>query len=174
MRIFKKLSENTWQERQLAHQHSELAITNLDVRAKGRPGKRWIESVVVILKCNGLFAYPPNHRSTLVMFLVLIFRWRNAKNRVKVGVLGWGWPASSLFNNYNTEVQEKGATPFLGLLHFTFDPYLIMLSVKKGSIKYHFVSLLWLDLRLNPESPEPVVNTLPLGQWPGIKLYLFS
>ena len=32
----------------------------------------------------------------------------------------------------------KGATPFPGLLHFTFDPYLIMLSVKQGGTKYHF------------------------------------
>ena len=36
------------------------------------------------------------------------------------------------------------ATPFPGLLHFTLDPYLIMLSVKQGSIKYHFLSL-WYD-----------------------------
>ena len=38
-----------------------------------------------------------------------------------------------------------GATPFPGLLHFTLDPYLIMLSVKQGSIKFHFLSL-WHDL----------------------------
>ena len=30
------------------------------------------------------------------------------------------------------------ATPFPGLLHFTLEPYLIMLSVKQGGIKYHF------------------------------------
>ena len=32
----------------------------------------------------------------------------------------------------------EGATPFPGLLHFTLDPYLIMLNVKPGGIKYHF------------------------------------
>ena len=32
----------------------------------------------------------------------------------------------------------EGATPFPELLLFTFDPYLIMLSVKQGSIKEHF------------------------------------
>ena len=32
----------------------------------------------------------------------------------------------------------EGATPFPGLLHFTLDTYLILLSVKKGDIKYHF------------------------------------
>ena len=35
----------------------------------------------------------------------------------------------------------EGATPFPGLLQFTFTLYLIMLSVKQGSIKYHFLSL---------------------------------
>ena len=37
-----------------------------------------------------------------------------------------------------------GVTPFLGLLHFTLDTYLIMPSVKQGSIKYYFKSL-WYD-----------------------------
>ena len=32
----------------------------------------------------------------------------------------------------------EGATPFPGLLPFILDPYLIMLSVKQGAIKYHF------------------------------------
>ena len=32
----------------------------------------------------------------------------------------------------------EGTTPFRGLLHFNLDTYLIMLSVKQGSIKYHF------------------------------------
>ena len=40
---------------------------------------------------------------------------------------------------------REGATPLPGLLHFTLDPYLIMLSVKQGSIKDHFLSL-WYDL----------------------------
>ena len=38
----------------------------------------------------------------------------------------------------------KGTTPFLGLLHFTLNPYLIMLSIKAGGNKYHFLSL-WYD-----------------------------
>ena len=33
---------------------------------------------------------------------------------------------------------------FPGLLHFTLNAYLIMLSVKQGGIKYHFLSL-WYD-----------------------------
>ena len=36
--------------------------------------------------------------------------------------------------------------PFSGLLHFTLDMYPIMLSVKQGGIKYHFVeSLVYLS-----------------------------
>ena len=36
---------------------------------------------------------------------------------------------------------EDGATPFPGLLHFTLDPYIIVLSAKQGSVKYQFLSL---------------------------------
>ena len=61
----------------------------------------------------------------------------------KVSDLSREWPEGSLFNSYHTGIGE-GATPFTGLLHFTLDPYLIMLSVKQGGIKYHFLSL-WYD-----------------------------
>ena len=37
-----------------------------------------------------------------------------------------------------TPTFSGGATLFPGLLHFTLDKYLIMLSVKQGGIKYHF------------------------------------
>ena len=39
---------------------------------------------------------------------------------------------------------EEGATPFTGLLHFILDTYLIVLRVKQGGIKYHFLSL-WFE-----------------------------
>ena len=39
------------------------------------------------------------------------------------------------------QILDKGATPFPGLLQFTLDPYVIILSVKKGGIKYHFLSM---------------------------------
>ena len=38
----------------------------------------------------------------------------------------------------------KDANPFLGLFRLTLDPYLIKLSVKQGSINYHFLSP-WYD-----------------------------
>ena len=57
---------------------------------------------------------------------------------------------------------EEGTAPFPGLLHFTLDPYFIMLSVKQGGIKYHFFSFffffflsLWYgDLGLKPSHPD--------------------
>ena len=42
------------------------------------------------------------------------------------------------------EQSREGGTPFTRLLHFTLDPYLIMLSIKQGSTKYDFFSL-WYD-----------------------------
>ena len=62
-------------------------------------------------------------------------------NYIKVGDHGRRWPEGSLFNSYYT---KEGATPFPGLLHFTLDLYVIMLSVKQGGIKHHFYSL-WYD-----------------------------
>ena len=41
-----------------------------------------------------------------------------------------------------------GCYSFSYLLHFNLDPYLIMLSVKQGGIKYHFLSL-WYDSTLD-------------------------
>ena len=62
----------------------------------------------------------------------------------KVGDHSRGWPEGSLFDSLLHQGVGEGATPFPGLLHFTLDPYLIMLSVKQGGIKYHFSSL-WYD-----------------------------
>ena len=50
----------------------------------------------------------------------------------------------ALFSIATTPSCRGGRCSFLGLLHFTLDPYLIMLSVKQGGIKYHFLSL-WYD-----------------------------
>ena len=48
------------------------------------------------------------------------------------------------FSIATTPGSRGRATPFPELLHFTLDTYLIMLSVKQGIIKYHFLSL-WYD-----------------------------
>ena len=62
----------------------------------------------------------------------------------KVGDHSRGWPEGSLFDSLLHQCVGEGANPFPGLLHFTLDPYLIILSVKQGGIKYHFLSL-WYD-----------------------------
>ena len=51
------------------------------------------------------------------------------------------------FSIATTPRCRGGDTPFLGLLHFTLDTYLISLSVKQGGIKYHLV---WRNLGFNP------------------------
>ena len=60
--------------------------------------------------------------------------------KVKVKLATRSLPFQSLLHRGVGE----GATPFPGLLHFTLDTYLILLSVKQGGIKYHFKSL-WYD-----------------------------
>ena len=60
----------------------------------------------------------------------------------KVGDLCRGCPKGSFFDSYyTTDGVGEGVTPFPGLLHFTLNTYLILLSVKQGGIKYHFLSL---------------------------------
>ena len=57
---------------------------------------------------------------------------------------------------------REGAIPFPGLPHFTSDPYLIRLSVKQGSIKYHFLSLWYDSTWIEPKSPGPLAKTLTI------------
>ena len=61
----------------------------------------------------------------------------------KLATLAEGDPKAP-FSIATTRGVGEGTTPFPGLLHFTLDPYLIMLSVKQGGIVYHFLSL-WYD-----------------------------
>ena len=74
---------------------------------------------------------------SLIMIILLIYKVS------KFGDCNRGRPEDSLFISYYTEVQG-GAAPFLGLLNFTIESYLIMLSVKQGDIRCHFLSL-WYD-----------------------------
>ena len=78
----------------------------------------------------------------------------------KVGDLSPGWPKGSLFDSYYTKVYG-GATPFPGLIYFTLDPYLIMLSVNQGGIKYDFLLVFGMTRPgIEPRSPGPLANTL--------------
>ena len=55
-----------------------------------------------------------------------------------------------------------GATSFPGLLHYTLDPYLIMLSVKQGGIKYYCWVFGMTRPGIEPLSPGPLANTLSI------------
>ena len=53
------------------------------------------------------------------------------------------------FSIGTTRSVGESATPFPGSFHFTTDTYLII-SVKQGSIKYHFLSFKYDTLRTRP------------------------
>ena len=69
---------------------------------------------------------------------------------------------------------SKGTTSFPGLLHFTLDLYLIMLSVKQGGIEYPFFFLFFFWVfgmtwpGIEPRSPGPLANTLTIMPMSGI------
>ena len=57
----------------------------------------------------------------------------------KVSNRSRGGPECSPLNSWGV---GKGASLFLRLLHFTFDVYLKMRSVKQSGIKYHFFGMI--------------------------------
>ena len=59
-------------------------------------------------------------------------------SKVKLATIVEGDPKAPFSIATTPRCVGEGATPFPGLLHFTLEPYLIMLSVKQGGIKYHF------------------------------------
>ena len=60
-----------------------------------------------------------------------------------------------------TQRCREGATPFLGLLHFTVDPYLIMLSIKQGRSKYNFWIFSMTRHETKSSFPGPLVTLYP-------------
>ena len=64
-------------------------------------------------------------------------------SKVKLATVVEGDPKAP-FSIATTPRCRGGCYSFPGLLHFTLDLYFIMLSVKQGGIKYHFLSL-WYD-----------------------------
>ena len=59
-----------------------------------------------------------------------------SKSKVKLATIVEGNPKAP-FSIATTPMCRGGRYSFPGLLYFTLDPYLIMLSVKQGGIKYH-------------------------------------
>ena len=64
------------------------------------------------------------------------------------------------FSIATTPRCRGGRYSFPGLLYFTLDPYLIMLSVKQGGIKYHFWVFGMTRPGIERRSPGPLANTL--------------
>ena len=65
----------------------------------------------------------------------------------------------------------KGATPFPGWLLFTLATCLIILSVKQGDIKYHFLNVFgMIRPGIEPRSPGPLANTV--STTPMSRLYI--
>ena len=52
----------------------------------------------------------------------------------------------ALFLIATTPRCKRGCYSIPWIAHFTLDPYLIMLGVKQGSIKYHFLSLWYVSI----------------------------
>ena len=63
-----------------------------------------------------------------------------------------------LFSIAITQGVKQGTTLFIGLLHYTIDWYLIMMSVKQGRVKYYFLRL-WYDSTRDSTPVSLLANT---------------
>ena len=96
-----------------------------------------------------------------VLTVLPIILWKNFHDNINVsnvGDLSGGWTERSLLELLQRGVVES-ATLFTGLLHFTLDPYPMMLSVKQGGIKYYFLVFAMTRPGIEPQSPEQLANT---------------
>ncbi len=74
------------------------------------------------------------------MHSIYFISWKKEKAKIEFMNLSQKYMGSVFFWGHlvlHRGVGE-GATPFPGLLHFTLDMYLVLLSVEQGSIKYRF------------------------------------
>ena len=67
---------------------------------------------------------------------------------------------------------KGGHYAFPGLLHFTIDMYLILLSIKQGGIKYHFKVFGMMRPAIDSRSPGTLANTLLTRQYIYIYIYI--
>ena len=65
-----------------------------------------------------------------------------------------------LFHLLLHQCVGEGAPPFQALLHFTLDTYILMLSVKLGSIKYYFWVFSMTRPGIEPRSPGQLAKPL--------------
>ena len=79
-------------------------------------------------------------QKTIYYHSIEIFSSNDIISKVKFVNIVEGDPKAP-FSIATTTTCRGGRYSFPGLLHFTVDPYLIMLSVKQGGIKYHFLCL---------------------------------
>ena len=70
------------------------------------------------------------------------------------------------FSEATTPRHRRGYISFPGLLHFTLDPILILLSVKQGGIKYHFWVIGMTRPGIEPRSSRPLAYTLLIRPMP--------
>ena len=113
------------------------------------------------MRSEAMQKYPNtnNHRASFTRLELLWSRY------IKLATVVEG-DQKITFSIANTLRFGEGAISFPGLPHFTLDTYLILLSVKLGGIKYHFLkSLVWRDLGLSPDLPDHWQTLYPLGQW---------
>ena len=100
-----------------------------------------------------------------VLYIIGHHNWPSIKKKkTRVNMIKTNQPTNQPTNILlkPTFKKFKGTNSFPGLLHFTFDTYFIMLSVKQGPSSTIFESLVWRDLGLNTGLSDHWLTLYPL------------
>ena len=135
---------------------------------------RWVAACKFLLVGQLWCVQRPGSNGSIRKLPLLIYKggvsWWGKNNHRKIALIinvsksKVGDPKAP-FSIATTPRCREEATAFSELLLFTLDPYLIMLRVKQGGIKYHFLStLIRLDLGLNAGLPGHWLTRYPFGQ----------
>ena len=143
-----------------------LAIYEVCIRLCISLGWDWVASLLIeiIMMITHLPERSLSGFSPLLSFFLLL-----SNKKVKLATIVKG-DLKAPFSIATTPRCRGGRYSFPGLLYFTLDPYLIILSVKKGGIKYHFLSLLYDSTCDWTQGPGPLANTLTARSMSGYTL----
>ena len=118
----------------LFRRHGDTIIEKKKKKKKKKKRPSWV-NLLFCVSLIMLVIFLKNKSCFIIESMIIIL------NKVKLSPFSRGWPEGFHFDSLLHQGVGEGTTPFPGLLYFTLDPYLIMLSVKQGSFKYHFLSL---------------------------------
>ena len=127
--------------------------------------------LIMMHACWDNFLHIVRFRSIFTFIYIYIYIHIYIKKKLKLVTIIEGNPKAP-FSRATTPMCRGRRYSFPGLLYFTLDPYLIMLSVKQRGIKYHFLSL-WYDSTWDWTQVSRAIGQCPVYIYIYIYIYIY-